>query len=35
MKQLLVHLSKESQKELVGEFFEKVGDKADTEWSCD
>jgi integrase len=35
MKQLLVHLSKESQKHLVGEFFQKVGDKADIEWSCD
>ncbi len=35
MKQLLVHLSKNSQKELVGEFFEKVADKADIEWSCD
>jgi hypothetical protein len=35
MKQLLVHLSKGSQKELVDEFFEKVGDKADIEWSCD
>jgi integrase len=33
MKQLLVHLSKDSQKELVDEFFEKVGDKADIEWS--
>ena len=35
MKQLLVHLSKNIQKELVGEFFEKVADKADIEWSCD
>jgi hypothetical protein len=35
MKQLLVHLSKDSQKELVDEFFQKVGDKADIEWSCD
>ena len=35
MKQLLVHLSKESQKQLVDEFFQKVGDKADIEWSCD
>jgi hypothetical protein len=35
MKQLLVHLSKESQKELVDEFFQKVGDKADIQWSCD
>ena len=35
MKQLLVHLSKESQKQLVDEFHQKVGDKADIEWSCD
>jgi hypothetical protein len=35
MKQLLVHLNKESQKQLVDEFFEKVGDKVDIEWSCD
>jgi site-specific recombinase XerD len=35
MKQLLVHLSKDSQKQLVDEFFQKVGDKADIEWSCD
>ena len=35
MKQLLVHLSKESQKQLVDEFSQKVGDKADIEWSCD
>ena len=35
MKQLLVHLSKESQKQLVDEFYQKVGDKADIEWSCD
>ena len=35
MKQLLVHLSKEIQKQLVDEFNQKVGDKADTEWSCD
>jgi integrase len=35
MKQLLVHLSKESQKQLVDEFNQKVGDKADIEWSCD
>jgi integrase len=34
MKQLLVHLNKESQKQLVDEFFQKVGDKADIEWSC-
>jgi hypothetical protein len=33
--QLLVHLSKESQKQLVDEFYQKVGDKADIEWSCD
>ncbi|MGA6991586.1 MAG: hypothetical protein WBX81_14295 [Nitrososphaeraceae archaeon] len=35
MKQLLVHLSKESQKQLVDEFYQKVEDKADIEWSCD
>ena len=35
MKQLLVHLSKDSQKQLVDEFSQKVGDKADIEWSCD
>ena len=35
MKQLLVHLSKENQKQLVDEFYQKVGDKADIEWSCD
>ena len=35
MKELLVHLSKESQKQLVDEFYQKVGDKADIEWSCD
>lgn len=35
MKQLLVHLSKESQKQLVDEFSQKVEDKADVEWSCD
>jgi hypothetical protein len=35
MKQLLVLLNKESQKELVDELFQKVGDKADIEWSCD
>jgi hypothetical protein len=34
MKQLLVHLSKGSQKVLIDEFFQKVGDKADIEWSC-
>ena len=35
MKRLLVHLSQESQKQLVDEFKEKVEDKADIEWSCD
>ena len=35
MKRLLVHLSKDSQKQLVDEFNQKVGDKADIEWSCD
>jgi integrase len=35
MKQLLVHLSKDGQKQLVDEFFQKAGDKADIEWSCD
>jgi DNA mismatch repair ATPase MutS len=35
MKQLLVHLSKDSQKQLVNEFYQMVGDKADIEWSCD
>ena len=35
MKQLLVHLSKESQKQLIDEFNQKVEDKADIEWSCD
>ena len=35
MKQLLVHLNKENQKQLVNEFFQKVGDKADIDWSCD
>ena len=35
MKQLLVHLGKDSQMQLVDEFFQKVGDKADIEWSCD
>jgi hypothetical protein len=34
MKQLLVHLSKNSQKQLVNEFYQKTGDKADIEWSC-
>ena len=34
MKQLFVHLSKESKKQLVNEFYQKVGDKADIEWSC-
>ena len=35
MKQLFDHLSKESQKHLVNDFYQKVGDKADIEWSCD
>jgi integrase len=35
MKYLLGQLSKGSQKQLVDEFFQKVGDKADIEWSCD
>lgn len=35
MKQLLTHLSKESQKQLIDEFNQKVEDKADIEWSCD
>ena len=35
MKQLLIHLSKDSQKQLVNEFNQKVEDKADIEWSCD
>lgn len=35
MKQLLVHLSKDSQKQLVDDFYQKVADKADIEWSCD
>ena len=35
MKQWLVHLSKESQKQLVDEFHQKVWDKVDIEWSCD
>lgn len=34
-KQLLVHLGPESRKQLVDEFKEKVGDKAEIEWSCD
>jgi hypothetical protein len=34
MKQLLVHWSKDSQKQLVNEYFQKVEDKADIEWSC-
>lgn len=34
MKQLLVHLSKDSQKQLVNEYFQEVEDKADIEWSC-
>ena len=35
MKQLFVHLSKGTQKELFDEFYQKVGDEADIEWSCD
>ena len=35
MKYLLGQLSKKSQKQLVNKFHEKVGDKADIEWSCD
>ena len=35
MKRLFVHLSKGTQKQLIDEFNEKVGDKADIEWSCD
>lgn len=35
MKHLFVHLNKDSQKQLVDEFSQKVGDKADIEWSCD
>jgi integrase len=35
MKQLLVHLNKDSQKQLIDELSEKVRDKADIEWSCD
>jgi integrase/recombinase XerD len=35
MKHLLVHLSSESKKQLVVEFFQKVGDTADIEWSCE
>ena len=35
MKQLFVHLSKDSKKQLLDEFKEKVEDKADIEWSCD
>lgn len=35
MKQLFGHLSKESQKQLINEFNQKVEDKADIEWSCD
>ena len=35
MKELFVHLSKDSQRQLVDEFNEKVEDKADIEWSCD
>jgi hypothetical protein len=35
MKQLFVHLSKGSQKEVVDKLLQDVGDKADIEWSCD
>jgi hypothetical protein len=35
MKQLLVHLSKESQNQIVDEMYQKAADKADIEWSCD
>ena len=35
MKRLLVHLNKDSQKQLIDEMREKVMDKADIEWSCD
>jgi integrase len=35
IKRYLVHLSKDSQKQVVDEFFQKVGDKADIEWSCE
>ena len=35
MKQLLVHLGKDSQKQLIDELSQKVEDKADIEWSCD
>ena len=35
MKQLLVHLSKESQKQIVDEIYQKAADKADIEWLCD
>ena len=35
MKQLLVHLNKDSQKQIVDEISQKVMDKADIEWSCD
>ena len=30
-----VHLSNKSQKQIVDEFYQKVGDKANIEWSCD
>jgi hypothetical protein len=35
MKQLLVHLSKESQKQLVDEIRLKAEEKAEIEWSCE
>lgn len=35
MKQLLVHLSEGSKKQLIDEFYQKVGDKASVEWSCE
>ena len=35
MKQLLVHLNKDSQKEIIDELSQKVEDKAEIEWSCD
>jgi hypothetical protein len=34
IKYLFGHLSKESKKQLIDEFSEKVGDKASIEWSC-
>ena len=35
MKRLFVHLTPGTQKRLVDEFHEKVGDEVDIEWSCD